>query len=144
MLKEGQIIWFRHRFNNDRDISEGNHPYLVFKVDRINKIVEVIQICTLHSDKEAFKLAFAGNVKIDLRDPEETALYNVSYAQVDNHFTLEYFSELDTYWPHADYLSPERIKKITDTYYWYRKKRRISSNKIVHITKEEFKRLKLK
>lgn len=134
VLKVGQILWLKIRFNNNGDVSSCEHPYLILEItEKELKTVEVGQLDSL----KAYKLAYKSNKPIYVTNPNETVLYKDSYIQLDNKISIEYFDELIKFRKTADTLSEKRLKNIIDDYHEFHNTHIIAVEKVVYISKDE-------
>lgn len=138
MLIERQLIWFKIRFNRAGKVSDDDHPYLVYKINRKKNKVTLIQIDHLDNENERYKMTHYGNVKIELTDGNEDLLDKDSYAQTDNEFSIDLFDELEIFRKKPGLISEKAYYEIDKRYNMIRKDFDIKKCKKVHITKEEF------
>lgn len=138
MIRIGQVLWLRIRFNNEGTVSGTEHPYLVLQLETGDiTLVEIGQLDSL----KPFKLAYKSNKPIYKDDPLETVIYKDSYIQLDNKIQLEYYPGLESFRKTEDTLSAEKLNKILYEYKKYHTEHIIDPNKIVYLTKEEIEKL---
>lgn len=138
MVKIGQVLWLKIRFNNEGTVSSTEHPYLILQIETDN--VTLLEVGQLDSLKP-FKLVYTSNKPIYKDDPPETVISKDSYIQLDNKIQLEYYIGLEEFRRTEDTLSAEKLERILRAYEKYHAEHIIDPNKIVYLTKEELERL---
>lgn len=131
----GQVLSLKIRFNNNGDIAQRKHPYLVVAVDETLCIVEIAQLDTL-AGKE-YKAAKKSNKVIYCDNPSETVIDKDSYIQLDNSFQIEYFYNLDRYRRQTDTLTESKLNSVLAAYQKYHAENEIDEMKIVFMSKAE-------
>ncbi len=132
-LAVGQVLWLKIRFNNNGDVSNIEHPYLILDIDDGVKLLEVGQMDSL----KPYKLIYRSNKPIYITNPNETVLTKDSYIQLDNQIQIEYFDDLKKFRKTEDTLSQARLAAILTDYKEYRENHIISPEKSVYLTKSE-------
>ena len=134
MLKEGQVLWMRFRFNNvPGEISETVHPYIVVDIDKQLKKVELIQGDSL---KDKYYL-LAKEENVLLRADNETVFYEYGYAQLDNCFMVEYSEGLEKYKQTDATMSKMAFEELKRRYQVYQMSHNIFDNKTVFMRFDE-------
>lgn len=131
-LKVGQVLWLKVRYQIDK-VADQKHPMLVAKIE--DDYIEVIAI-----DKTAGKLhqLFKPcNHYINSQNPNETVIYEDSYAQLNTKLTIEKFSELSSFRHSTNCLSPKKLRELLEHYEEYQKNNILDELRIVHMTKSE-------
>ena len=131
-LEVGQILWLRVRYQIDI-ISEVIHPMLIAKIE--NDYIEVIAI-----DKTAGKihqLYHNYNYYINSENPNETVIFEDSYAQLNTKLTIEKIDNLKYARKTCDKLSSKKLKDLLQEYNKYQIKYGLSEQRIVHMEKDE-------
>ena len=134
-LKVGQVLVLKIRFNNNNngDISDKNHPYLIIDIDKDWNIVEIAQIDSLEGKE--YKSMFKSNKTIYCKG--ETVIDKDSFVQLDNSFRLEYFDDLIRFRKRNGILSQEGLNAVISAYNEYHDKYKIDEMKNVYIDKDE-------
>lgn len=146
-VKVGQALYLKMRFNNVGDISETEHPYIIFKVDSENNILEIIQLDSIKPKNMKRLLHYRTRSGISptfivpLLDPKETVISKDSFAQLDNQFFIENFDGIEKFRPHVDKLSDKKLVNLFLKYEEYHRKEFIDENKQVYVTKDELLKL---
>lgn len=146
-IQVGQVLYLKIRFNNIGDISTTVHPYVVFKIDVQNNILEVIQLDSIKPKNMKMLLHYKAKsgvsptyiVRFD--NPKETVISKDSFAQLDNKFLLQNFAGLEKFLKNSNKLSSIKLKKLFEKYEEYHKKEFIDENKQVYISMEEILKL---
>lgn len=147
-IEIGQILWFKIRFNNNNDVSEKSHPYVIYKIDKSNDILEVIQINSIKNNNRWRLFYYRSKTSnlsptyiIPVDNPDEKVINRDSFAQLDNRFLIEHFSGIEKFRKHCEKLSENKLKNLFDKYKEYHEKELIDENKQVYISKDEFEKL---
>ena len=136
MIKKGQVISLKIRFNNSGTVASVPHPLLVLDVNKEKNIIEVAHIDSITEDKK-WKALLKSNVVIKKTGPNETVIDKDSFVQVDNIIQLENFSKLELKRRQIDKLSEEKFNKVYKRYNEYKNNEWIDDNKKVFMSKEE-------
>ncbi len=131
-LKVGQILWLKVRYQIDK-VSDIKHPMLIAEIN--DEYIEIIAI-----DKTAGKLQnlyYPYNHYINSKEPQETVIYEDSYAQLNTKLTIENFADLKKYRKTKDLLSKTKLTELLNDYKEYQSNNRIQEERIVHMTKYE-------
>ena len=131
-LKVGQILWLKVRYQVDK-VSDIKHPMLIAEIN--DEYIEIIAI-----DKTAGKLQnlyYPYNHYINSKEPQETVIYEDSYAQLNTKLTIENFADLKKYRKTKDLLSKTKLTELLNDYKEYQSNNRIQEERIVHMTKYE-------
>lgn len=135
MLKTGQVLSLKIRFNNTGDVSQTRHPYLVIYISTGESYVEIAQMDSL-AGKE-YKAAKPCNCVVYCDEPYEQVIDKDSYVQLDNEFRLELSPELEQYRRQEDCLSRDKLETVLMRYSQYRESNVIDPKKKVYISLEE-------
>lgn len=139
IIKVGQVLALKIRYNNSGDVSSATHPYLVVGVNQELNVVEIAQLDSLEGKEwKAFKW---GNKPIYATNPTETVIDKDSYIQMDNTFFLENYSGLECYRRQEDKLSEKKLNDAVKAYRRYHETHQIDEDKQVYISKEELETL---
>ena len=106
---------------------------------KLDDYVEVIAI-----DKTKGKLQnlyYPYNSYINSQNPNETVIYEDSYAQLNTRLTIENFLELSNYRKTKDTLSKNKLEELLQRYKEYQSENKIREERIVYMTKEELLKL---
>lgn len=134
MLREGQVIWFKFRFNNrPGDVSDSVHPYIVIDIDEILETVEIVQLDSI--DAKLHKAYLKENKFVSASD--EAVLDKDGFAQLDNCFKVENSADLDQYRRTEETLSKEVFRELKQEYMSYQMQNYISENKTVYLSAKE-------
>lgn len=138
MLEVGQILSLKIRFNNNGDISDFRHPYLIVNISEgtVN-IVEIAQLDKLRG-KEYKSLMKCNKV---IRKGKETVIDEDSFIQKDNQFLLEYFPDLENCRRQIDKLSEGVLNDVINEYYEYHNTHFLDENKCVYMDESEIRML---
>ena len=131
-LAVGQVLWLKVRYQLDK-VSDTKHPMLIAKIE--DDYIEIIAI-----DKTAGKmhqLYRACNHYINCKNPDETVLYEDSYAQLNTKLTIEKFPELVVFRKTLDCLSNKKLNDLLEHYDEYQSHNVLEEDRIVHMTKSE-------
>lgn len=136
MIKKGQVLSLRIRFNNSGMVASVAHPVLVIEVDEERNIIEIAHIDSITEEKK-WKALLKSNVTIKKTNPNETVIDKDSFVQIDNIIQLENFPKLELKRRQKDTLSLEKFEKVLFRYKQYKENEWIDDNKKVFMTKEE-------
>lgn len=139
LIEVGQVLWLRGRFNNEGDISDVIHPYLVLRVIG-DTALEIGQMDSVTPDK-VWKLALESNKAVFNEKPTETVIEKDGFIQMDNAIQIEYYDGLTKYLRTADKLSKGKLDEILQEYRDYHITHEIDENKQIYMTKEELESL---
>ena len=112
-IVQGQILWLIIRldfFGVFKDV----HPYIVLNVDTTNNIMEIGQ---LHSiEGKEYEALSETNTTIYCTNPDEQALPEDSFLQLDNKITVELFPELIMFRRTKECLSARKLDRALRKY----------------------------
>ena len=114
-------------------ISEIKHPMLIASIN--NNYIEVIAL-----DKTAGKmhqLYHNYNYYINSDNPNETVIYEDSYAQLNTKLTITKFNELKQARRTTKKLSSTKLANLLKEYKTYQEKYGVAKERIVHMTRKE-------
>ena len=136
MIKIGQVLSLRIRFNNSGTVANIAHPILVLDIDKEKNILEVAHIDSITEEKK-WKALLKSNVTIRKTNPIETVIDKDSFVQIDNIIQLENFPKLELQRRQIDKLSDEKLNKVLKRYNEFKENEWIDDNKKVFMSKEE-------
>lgn len=139
MLKEGQVLWLKFRFNNrPGDISTTVHPYVVVNIDLELSSVELIQCDSIKG--KLHKAYMKQNMFIDATN--ETVFNEHGFAQLDNCFMVEYNEVfLETFRRTEDTMTPDAFKELKRKYQEYQMLNQVYENNIVFLSTKELEKI---
>lgn len=138
MLREGQVIWLKFKFNNrPGDVSGAVHPYIVIDIDEVLETVEIVQLDSIEA--KLHKAYLKENKFISARG--EMVLDKDGFAQLDNCFKVENSADLDQYRRTEETLSKEVFHDLKHEYMLYQMQNYISENKTVYLSAKEVKKI---
>ncbi len=143
IVRVGEILHIKMRFNNTGAISKTRHPYIIFKVDGKNSVLEIIQLDSIKPKNIKRLLHYKTRSGISptfivpVSNPQETVICKDSFAQLDNKFTIENFVGIEKFRRDTDKLSDKKLQSLFAKYKEYHRQEFIDENKQVYITKEE-------
>lgn len=136
MLIVGQVLWLRTVLNVRGTVSSGEHPYLIYKIDEVNRFIEAIQLDSMEGKERNFR--WQSNYPIPIDGPTETVISKSSYARLNCTYTFELFDELELALKTRDTLSANKLKYLIDEYNWWHtvNAHRLNTDNAVHHTKD--------
>lgn len=137
MIEVGQVLSLIIRYNNNGDISNDKHPYLIVNIDNEDLKIEIAQFDKIKGKEH--KLLFKSNKLI--RKNNEVVIDEDSFIQMDNQFILEKYDGLDRFKRQEDKLSEDALKVVIKEYYDYHKNHHLNEVKCVYIDKDELETL---
>ena len=141
MLSVGQVLWLRTVFNTRGTVSASEHPYLIYKIDKVNRLVEAIQLDSMEGKQR--NLRWPSNYPIHIDGPTETVISKSSYARLNCTYTFELFDELEFALKTNATLSANKLKYLLEQYTWWHtvNAHRLNTDNAVHHTKDKLQSL---
>ena len=141
MLSVGQVLWLRTVFNTRGTVSASEHPYLIYKIDEVNRLIEAIQLDSMEGKERNFR--YLSNHPIAIDGPSETVISKSSYARLNCTYTFELFDELELALKTHDTLSTNKLEVLLERYTWWHtvNAHRLDTNNAVHHTKDDLQSL---
>lgn len=136
MLNVGQVLWLRTVLNVRGAVSDGEHPYLIYKIDEDNRVIEAMQLDSVEGKER--NLRWPSNYIIPIDRPTETVISKSSYARLNCTYTFELFDELELALKTHDTLSANKLKYLIEQYTWWHtvNAHRLNTDNAVHHTKD--------
>lgn len=131
-LEIGQILWLKIRYKLD-EVAKEKHPMLIANINK--EFVEVIALDKTFGKMQNLYRAY--NVYINSENPKETVIFQDSYAQLNNKFTIENIEELKKARKTEDKLSNTKLDDILLKYNIWHENNIIPEERIVHMDKND-------
>ena len=141
MLNVGQVMWLRTILNTRGTESAYEHPYLIYKIDEVNRIIEAMQLDSVEGKER--NLRWPSNYIIPIDCPTETVISKSSYARLNCTYTFELFDELELALKTHDTLSANKLKYLIEQYTWWHtvNVRSLNKDNVAHNTKVDLQSL---
>lgn len=131
-LEIGQILWLKIRYKLD-EVAKEKHPMLIANINK--EFVEVIALDKTFGKMQNLYRTY--NVYINSENPKETVIFQDSYAQLNNKFTIENIEELKKARKTEDKLSNTKLDDILLKYNIWHENNIIPEERIVHMDKND-------
>ncbi len=134
-LEVGQVLWLIIRFNNNGNVSNRQHLYLIMDINEEFNYIEIAQLDSVEGKE--FKAMYKSNHLILNQKPQESVIDRNVFLQMDNTFRVELCPEIMRFRKLKGKLSEAKRIKAIEEYFSYREKNIISENKNVYMSREE-------
>lgn len=138
-IEVGQVLSLKIRYNNDGQVLDRRHPYLVVDISNEFNTIEIAQLDSLEGKE--YKAAKKGNKTIYHDNPIEKVIDKDSYIQMDNTILIDRYEKLSSYRRQLDKLSIDKLSETLNAYKEYHQKNIIEENKQVYMTEDELESL---
>lgn len=131
-LEVGQVLWLKIMYKLG-EIAKEKHPMLIVNVNE--KYIEVIALDkTLGKMQNLYRPC---NIYINSDEPKEEVIFQDSYAQLNNKFTIENIEELKYARKTDKKLSQKKLDEILLKYSNWQENNVIFEERIVHMNKKD-------
>ena len=131
-LEVGQVLWLKIMYKLD-EIAKEKHPMLIANINK--EYIEVIALDKTFGKMQNLYRPY--NIYINSEDPKEEVIFQDSYAQLNNKFTIENIEELKKARKTKKKLSKEKLDNILLNYSIWHENNIIFEERIVHMNKRE-------
>lgn len=135
-LEVGQVLWLKIKYKVD-EVAKEKHPMLIANINK--DYVEVIALDKTFGKMQNLYRPY--NIYINSDDPKEKVIFQDSYAQLNNKFTIENTKDLINARKTDKKLSKKKLDNILTEYNIWHENNIINEERIVHMSKKDILKL---
>jgi len=138
-LQIGQVLSLMLPLNNSDSNTKllGTHPYIVFEMDEISGMVELIQLSSL--DGKEYEALNKHNKVIYKELPDETVIDKDSIARLNYKITVDLFAGLVQCRRQKEKLSDQKFNILKDAYISYQLDNAVEDSNIIYVSEQQLK-----